>query len=277
MKAEDLLEADTDVSSMLKFNGHAETVQKIFDVVKKTAYNIDFVIFGLENQAKIHYAMPLRNMIGDSFSYLKEYNEIAAKNKKDKNFSSSDEFLSNLKKTDRLHPVISLCIYYGEAPWDGPFCLTDMLEIPERLRPLVSDYKMNLVQLRNSESLHFHNSDVDTVFDISRSIFSRNYDKINTVYKQMNIPAELGVVIGAITESQQLIDHALKSEQEGGQINMCTALEDLKKEGIKEGIIEGTVKTCKKFNLSQDATVENVMNDFSFSREDAVKYVKLYW
>lgn len=61
----------------------------------------------------------------------------------------------------------------------------------------------------------------------------------------MNIPAELGVVIGAITESQQLIDHALKSEQEGGQINMCTALEDLKKEGIKEsikkGIIEGTV------------------------------------
>lgn len=61
----------------------------------------------------------------------------------------------------------------------------------------------------------------------------------------MNIPAELGVVIGAITESQQLIDHALKSEQKGGQINMCTALEDLKKEGIKEsikkGIIGGTV------------------------------------
>ena len=127
-----MLEADTDVSSMLKFNGHAETVQKIFDVVKKTAYNIDFVIFGLENQAKIHYAMPLRNMIGDSFSYLKEYNEIAAKNKKDKNFSSSDEFLSNLKKTDRLHPVISLCIYYVEAPWDGPVCLTEMLEMPER-------------------------------------------------------------------------------------------------------------------------------------------------
>ena len=25
-----------------------------------------------------------------------------------------DEFLSNFKKTDRLHPVISLCVYYGE-------------------------------------------------------------------------------------------------------------------------------------------------------------------
>lgn len=24
----------------------------------------------------------------------------------------SDEFLSNFKKTDRLHPVITLCVYY---------------------------------------------------------------------------------------------------------------------------------------------------------------------
>lgn len=42
--------------------------------------------------------MPLRHMIGDAFSYLKEYQEIAAKNRKDKNFTSSDEFLSNMKK-----------------------------------------------------------------------------------------------------------------------------------------------------------------------------------
>ena len=78
---DDLTEADTDVSSLLKFNNHAETVQKILDVVKKTAYGVDFVIWGLENQAKIHYAMPLRHLIGDAFSYLKEYNEIAARNK----------------------------------------------------------------------------------------------------------------------------------------------------------------------------------------------------
>lgn len=35
LKADDLTEIDTDVSSMLKFNGHVETIQKIFDVVKK--------------------------------------------------------------------------------------------------------------------------------------------------------------------------------------------------------------------------------------------------
>ena len=76
---------DTDVSSIIKFNGHAETVQRILDVVRKTAYGVDFIIWGLENQEKIHYAMPLRHMIGDSLIYLKEYNEIAAKIEKKKN------------------------------------------------------------------------------------------------------------------------------------------------------------------------------------------------
>ncbi len=285
LKPNDLSEADTDVSSLLKFNGHAETVQKVLDVVKKTAYGVDFVIWGLENQAKIHYAMPLRHMIGDAFSYLKEYNEIAARNRQNKDFTSSDEFLSNLKRTDRMHPVISLCVYYGENPWDGPFCLIDMLEVPEKLKTLVSDYKMNLIQVRTSETLHFNNPDVNAVFDISRAIYNRNYEKINTVYKDHSLPSELGLVIGAITESQQLIDHALQSEQKGGQINMCTALEDLKKEGIKEGItagiqegeVKGTIKTCKKFNLDQDDTIKNIMSDFSLSKEEALTYIKKYW
>jgi len=273
----DLSEADTDVSSFLKFNGHAETVQKVLDVVKKTAYGIDFVIWGLENQAKIHYAMPLRHMIGDGFSYLKEYQEIAAKNRKDKNFASSDEFLSNMKKTDRLHPMISLCVYYGENPWDGPLCLMDMLEVPEKIKPLVADYKMNLLELRTSGSLQFHNQDVNTVFDISRSIYERDYNKINTVYKDRLIASELGVVIGAITQSQELIDHALELEQKGGQVNMCSALEELKMEGLQEGMIAGTIKTCKKFKLDQKAAIKNVMEEFLLSEEDAIDYVKKYW
>ena len=47
-------EADTDVSSMLKVNGHAETVQKILDVVKKTAYGVDFVLFFISSAVKEH-------------------------------------------------------------------------------------------------------------------------------------------------------------------------------------------------------------------------------
>ena len=235
-------------------------------------------------------------MIGDSFSYLKEYNEIAARNKSEKGFESSDEFLSNLKRTDRLHPVISLCVYYGEKEWDGPFCLADMLEIPEKLKPLVSDYKMNLLQLRKSGSLRFHNADVDTVFDVSCSIYEKDFQKINTVYKEKAIPAELGVVIGAITESQRLINHALQSEKKGGQIYMCGALEELVNEGVQrgrqegrieglqEGILKGqlegihaNIRTCKTFKISKSDTIKNVAKEFSLSEDEARDYVEKYW
>ena len=87
LNPDDLTEVDTDVSSLLQFHGYAETVKRIVDVVKKSAYGVDFVILGIENQSKIHYAMPLRHMLGDAFSYLKEYNEIAKKHKKDARIS----------------------------------------------------------------------------------------------------------------------------------------------------------------------------------------------
>ena len=274
---------------MLKFNNHVETIQRIWDVVKKTAYGVDFVIWGLENQCKIHYAMPLRTMLGDALSYLKKYNEIAARNKHEKDFSSSDEFLSGLKKTDRLHPVISLCVYYGEDEWDGPLSLTDMLCIPEHLTPLVSDYKMNLIQIRNSDSLIFHNNEVHTVFDLSRLIYNKEFDKIQSTYMNQKFDTELSLVIGTITNTKSFINHALQSDSEGGSINMCRAFEKWQEEciqkgvqqgiqtGITQGEIIGTLKTYKKCSFSKEETLKNIITDFSLSEEDARNYMEKYW
>ena len=242
LNPDDLTEVDTDVSSLLQFHGYAETVKRIVDVVKKSAYGVDFVILGIENQSKIHYAMPLRHMLGDAFSYLKEYNEIAKKHKKEKDYTATDEFLSRMKKTDRLHSVLTICIYYGENPWYGPHSLIDMLEIPDAFKPLISDYKFNLIELRKSEYLKFHNDDVNTIFNISRFIFDEKYDKITDIYKEKNISSELAMVIGCITESQKLINDAIKSEQTGGTVNMCKALEKLEEKGRMEGRLEGRLE-----------------------------------
>ena len=235
VKPEELAEADTDLSSLLKMNGHAETIQKVFDVVKKTAYGVDFVIWGLENQDNVHYAMPLRHMLNDSLVYLKECNEIIAANRKEKKLQSSGEFLSGLKKADRLHPMVSICVYYGEDDWDGPLCLTDMLHIPEKLKPMVADYKMNLVQVKKSENLAFHNQDIQTVFEVTRLIYGRDYEKINTMYKDKAMDTELALVIGSITKSQGIIDQALDLEREGKQMQMCRALQELEQRGMEAG------------------------------------------
>ena len=108
----------------------------------------------------------------------------------------------------------------------------------------------------------------------------KNYEKIREMYQDQETSASLGLVIGAVTESQQLIDHALRSEQEGGPMSMCNALEELRQEGVEEGRKEGmraTVRTCRNFNISETDTVRNIMNEFSLSQEEAVNYVKKYW
>lgn len=52
---------------------------------------------------------------------------------------------------------------------------------------------MNLSELRTSGVLKLSDSDINTMFGVSRFIYERNYDKINTMYKEREISSELGV------------------------------------------------------------------------------------
>lgn len=141
--------------------------------------------------------------------------------------------------------MVTICVYYGEDPWDGLGCLTDMLKIPEQLRGIVSDYKMNLIQVRESEGYKFHTDDVNTVFEITRDIFKENYEHIQEIYSEREISSELGMVIGAITESDKLIQQAL--DRKGGMQNMCRALEKLVDEGWADGNLKGRcLGLCEK-------------------------------
>ena len=301
LKPNDLKEADTDVSSIIKFNNHADTVQRILDVVRKTAYGVDFIIWSLENQEKIHYAMPLRHMIADSLIYLKEYNEITAKNRNEKNFDTSDEFLSGLQKSDRLHPVISLCIYYGKEDWDGPFNLVDMLIMPEYLKPLVSDYKMNLIQVRKSEDFRFENQDINNLFELIRSIYNKDYDTFQRMYKNKELSTELGLTLGSVVNSQSIIKQVLAITEKGSDPNMTDPFDEMleemkRKEGEKarlkgrlegrregrlegklEGKIEGTINICKKFHVNQEETLRNLIEEFALSDDKAREYMNMYW
>ncbi len=289
-----LKEADTDVSSVLKLDNYAETLGRLMDVVKKSAYGVDFVIFGMENQMKVHYAMPLRNMTGDTLIYLKEYTQIVKENKKTKGWTNRDEFLSGFFKGDWLHPVVTLCVYYGEEAWDGPLTLKEMLNmqgIPAQLAGVVNDYKMHMVQVLESDRCSFRNLDVRDFFEIMRSIYRRDFQRIEEIYSSREVSAELGLVIGAVAESKKLMEKAL--ERKGGGMNMCTALQELENEGRRqgkmegrmegrmegkiEGKIEGIVKICKEFGVSEETAAEKLQRECGLKNEDAMKFVVKYY
>ena len=122
-----LQEMDSDLSSVLSLNGYLETLSRTRDVIKKTDGVNTYVIFGLESQLEVHYAMPLRNMLYDGLTYLKQVMLLQKQNRGEKKKKSTAEFLSGLKRDDRIHPVITIVLYYGEKEWDGPISLKDMM------------------------------------------------------------------------------------------------------------------------------------------------------
>lgn len=83
-------------------------------------------------------------------------------------------------------------------------------------------WRYAIVNAKESEQFRFQNLDVQTVFDVSRNIFKKNYGKIEEIYCEQEIDSELGLVIGTITESKELINHAL--ERKGGRIDMCNEI-----------------------------------------------------
>ena len=99
------------------------------DVAKKwTKNSIRIACIGLENQTKADQYMPLRVLGYDGVEYQRQ--------------------LRDLKAGGKPCPVITLVLYFDyQKRWNSPTSLTEALEVPEILRPYVTDAKINLFEI----------------------------------------------------------------------------------------------------------------------------------
>lgn len=266
LKPNKLTEMDTDVSATIQSKSYNESITRNRDVVKKMSDGVEFNILGLEIQDKTHYAMPLRTMTYDALGYIKEYNDIKKHHKLNKDsFSSHEEFLSGINKSDRFHPIITLVLYYGESLWDGPTCLSDMMvSMPDNIKAYFSDYKLNLVQILDSDKYTFYNEDVRDVFNIARSIYNKDIDSIFSEYKIRNVDNEVIKLISVLTATPQIMNLCKPNEQ-GGKVNMCKAMEELKAEWQGESKKEEVQKAIISM-LEFGITKEQILT--KYTKED---------
>ena len=109
-------------------------------------------------------------------------------------------------------------------------------DMPSEISGVFSDYRMNLLQVRESSQYHFDNEDVQTIFEITRYIYQGEFAKVKRFYGEKVVKSDVGAVIGVMTDSSLIVEEALESK---GGINMCTALEKLEEKGREEGKLEG--------------------------------------
>ena len=233
-----------------------------------------YAVLGVENQANVHYAMPVKNMQYDASNYAQQV--IAAKKsyrKEDR--LTNEEFLSGFRKGDKLMPVITLVIYFGASEWDGPICIHDMLNTNnKRLLSFVPDYRINLIapaQVPDEDFEKFSTDFRDVLQFIKCSKDEEALSRLaedNERFVRMN--PETAELINLITDSK------LKLTVEEGTVNMCQAIQQMRERSKADGMVEGRLDTLvslvKKNRLTlQEAAEEAEMTVDEFVKKTGIK------
>lgn len=280
IRAQELKERDTESSVVLQVDDEGngfEAARDLFKVVMCSP-SVEYVLLGIENQEVIHYAMPLRDLEYNTYSYHKQYERIKEKYPEKKGLAGA-EFLSHMKKTDKFIPVITVVIYYGEEPWNGARSLHEMLDLPEELKPFVNDYKMNFVEAGNTD-LVFHNKNNRDLFNLLKLVNDNNKqsrvkrEEVNAYINKNHIDKTVANVIGSTSGLK------IELNESEGESVMKTLFRDIKKEGEIEGEIRGKAKGIIEmgfeFGLSEEDILNKLEIKLNISKEAAQEYLDMY-
>ena len=235
-----------DIINVLLFNGESVvTEDSLTDVLQESILKIDCRIraqyrdiakywykskiklsmFGLENQTKPEKRMPLRVFGYDGTEYVKQ-----AKKENNK---------------EVLYPVITLVLYFGyNSRWNQPKSLFELLEIDERIKPYVNDFKINLFEIAylDREKIDMFKSDFWILADyLYQMRVNKDYVAGDTVIEHVD---ELLMLMSAMTKDYRF-EETINEVKGKEHVTMCEVLDRVeargREEGIKEGIKEGTV------------------------------------
>ena len=247
---EQLEERDpTEIALPYGSDGATTPIQKFRDVQKlytaMTDGDIEYILYGIESQANVHYAAPVKNTLYDVIEYASQVEESARSHRKamkqnpGQEKPSSDEFLSGFWKTDRLIPSITVMLYFGADKWDGPLSLFDMLDVknPEILS-FLDNYRVKLIapaQMPDEEIMKFQSSLREVLLFIK---YSKDKENLNRILKANEIrfrevERRAADVIKAITN----VD--LEYEESEGEVDMCQAWQDMQMEARMQGLEQG--------------------------------------
>lgn len=223
-----------------------KTVLRTRDLKKWLRSDCALRILAVENQNQIDYAIHWRGMNYDEHEYRRQIRSLRKRNQDARNLVSAAEKMCGLRKSDRLIPVFTVCLYHGEEPWDGPRSLKDMMDFGrdgEQWEQLFSDYRMHLICLNELTDFSCFHSPLRELFGLIPYRRDKKamqaFLEANPAYRALDpeTARTAGVLIG-LTD----FDVSFKKYHTTEGYNMCTALRELVADARDEGWNEGRNK-----------------------------------
>ncbi len=223
-------------------------VHRYRDIVMRWNGEVYLAIFACEVQSKVHYAMPLRNMLYDVLSYLEQTKNVwENRQASGKEKITGTEFLSKFRKEDKLIPVITVVFYYGADEWDGSTDLYGMFEEDDFLqnnlvKKYIPNYTINLIDAGRMEDVSRFQTELKEVFGMLK--FRQNKNALLEYVKEHedyfhHVDSGTSRAIAELLQSGKLLNKMISVEEKDGGEDMCKALDDLYQDGVEKGIEQG--------------------------------------
>ena len=229
-------------------NGKEQEIHRYRDITMRWKYGCDLTILACENQQNVHYAMPVRNMLYDSLSYVEQIKTLWKEKVNEK--VTPEEYLSKFCKGDKLFPVITIVMYYGLEEWDASQDLYGMFQLNERLQnnitfqQYIANYKINLIDVGKLESIEKFRTDLQIVFGMLQ--YRSNTKKLIGYVNEneeffRSMDKDTFRAIREFLHSENKLKKILSKVEKKGEekVDMCKALDDLYKMGEEKGYERG--------------------------------------
>lgn len=193
------------------------------DVAKRwKKEDIRIACVGIENQTKTDADMPLRIIGYDGAEYRWQLGQDGQASR---------------------YPVATMVLYFNhKKKWNMPLTLYGCLDIPERFKPFVNDYKVNLFDIAflTPEQVKLFKSDFRFVADYfvqmrMTGTYTGSKEEITHVQETLSMMA---IMTGDHRFEQVM--QSEEGEEQGKEIKtMCEVLDRIEEKGKMEGRVEG--------------------------------------
>ncbi|MCI8532747.1 MAG: transposase [Lachnospiraceae bacterium] len=291
---EQLEERDpTEIALPYGADGAAVPVQKFRDAQKlytaMTDGNLEYVLYGIEAQAEIHYAAAVKNNLYDAIEYAGQVEEAARSHrramkqaKEQKGDASaaglgkpnSGEFLSGFWKSDKLVPSVTVMLYFSPDAWDGPLSLFDMMDVKDpKIFSFLDNYHVRLIapaQMADEEIMKFQSSLREVMLFIK---YSKDRDNLSRILETnekrfREVERRAADVIETITHT------GLKYDESEEVVDVCQAIQEMRKESERDGELKKAKEAAGNFyNLGVD--VEKIAQGVGYAVETVKEWLGL--
>ena len=230
------LEADT-TKSMFKADGKIHEQERDVSKFWKNG-EIRISILGIENQTAQDSDMPLRVISYDGASYKQQLLD---------------------KKQKKRYPVATLVLYFGtEEKWSKAKNLYDCFEVPEKLKPFVNDYKINVFNIAflSPKTIAMFKSDFKIIAEYFRA--KRLNQKYIGSKEKLKHANETLKMFSALTGDDSFEKVYNAGNFKKGGITMCDVVERIRNDGRTEGRTEEQERIIMNLIESNAGTIEQI-------------------